>query len=269
MRGVRCNVGSGPSKARSCESYYTPVPGLLLLRPLWQCICSALAREIVPKVLKSISGCEEFPLSSHGFAQSTSMNPLCRQGHPTPAKAVTSWLPWKGWSCELQGCDGQGCVTHTLSGRDRCLSRVFIQPGKHTGCWCQGYGWRWLKLFVAFPCSSSALVIPVSDLFCLPGKTRCFCLPALQTQSGIWKITSFSFSFCVKMKSLLQKSINLKVCIIDFKTCHFCWVTFVTCRCFKQKISVLLNPNMNCAKFSSLCLSNKRNKADGDGTVLP
>lgn len=168
MCGVHCNTSDGPSKARSCESYYICVPGLLLVRPLWQCISSAPAHDIVAKMLKnSISGCEQIPLSLLGFAQSTSMNPLCIQCHPSPGQGCNFTVTLERLVLGTAG------LCYTLSGRDRCLYRV-AWVSKHWLLVCQAYGWRWLKLFVAFPCSSSALVISVSDLFCLPGKTRYF-----------------------------------------------------------------------------------------------
>lgn len=60
---VHC-MSSGHSKAQSHKSDCTPVPGLLLMRWLWQCICLPLAHRIVPKVLKNISGCKQSLLNS-------------------------------------------------------------------------------------------------------------------------------------------------------------------------------------------------------------
>lgn len=115
---------------------------------------------------------------------------VCTRPTLVLAKAVASLFPWKGWS-HILGARGAG-----LQLQPRWERPVFVQGSlgwQHRLLVCQGYSWRWLKWFVAFPCSS-ALVISISDLFCLPGKTRCFWLPALQTQSGLWKTTSSSFS---------------------------------------------------------------------------
>lgn len=82
--GLHCGTRSGLSKAESHKSSYTPVPGLLLMRWLWQCTYLTLAHRIVPKVLKNISGCKQSllrvpPKSLLRLPKSTLMNTLCTQ----------------------------------------------------------------------------------------------------------------------------------------------------------------------------------------------
>lgn len=84
----------------------------------------------------------------------------------------------------------------------------------------------------------------------------------------IWPLKNYKlFFFCFKTRSHLQRNISLEVCIIDFKSCHFSGVTFITCRCSTEKY--LLDPSITCAEFSSFGLNNNRNEADGGGTALP
>lgn len=113
------------------------------------------------------------------------------KSHPGPGQGCSFAVSLEELVSHISGARGAGLQLHP-----RWERPAFVQGSlgwQHRLLVCQGYSWRWLKSFVAFPCSS-ALVISISDLFCLPGKTRYFWLPALQTQSGIWKTTSSSFS---------------------------------------------------------------------------
>lgn len=135
--GIWCcinNTSNEASQAGSCESHYTPALESLLARPLWQSVSSALAH-VVPRALERILGYEHFTPSSLGFAQSTSINPLCIQcqGHnfTVPLERLILW------------------TAGLCFGGDPCLYRVTWVGS--TGCCMSGL---WLKATKMICCFS-------------------------------------------------------------------------------------------------------------------